>query len=413
MKGGTVPERKQALGGVKVADFSWVIAGPLATKHLADCGAEVVKVETSSRPDILRLYTPYKDGIPGLNRSGFFAAFNSDKFSIDLNLGDPRGVDIAKRLVVWADVVVENFTPGVMERLGLAYDDMVKLKPDIIMVSAAMQGQTGPYRLHPGFGLMMQALAGFAHITGWPDREPNSPMTYIDFIAPWYIVIAVLAALDHRNRTGRGQYIDLSQLETGVHFLAPALLDYAVNGRVQGRVGNRSTSAAPHGVYRCQGQERWCAIAVATDKEWQGFCKVVGQPTWAREPRFATLQGRMQNVDELDKLVETWTIDRSSEEVMLQMQEAGVSASVVANSEDLHHDPQLKHRGHFWVLDHPEIGPHSYDSPSFRLSKTPIQLRMPTPCLGEHTEYVCTKILGMSDEEFVELLQTGVVGGQS
>ncbi len=169
-----MPEQKQALEGLQVLDFSWIIAGPLATKHLADCGAEVVRVETGSRPDILRLYTPYKDGIPGLNRSGFFAAFNSDKYSIDLDLGDPRGVDIAKRLVAWADVVVENFTPGVMQRLGLAYQDMVKVKPDIIMVSVAMQGQTGPHRLHPGFGLMMQALAGFAHVTGWPSRLKNS-----------------------------------------------------------------------------------------------------------------------------------------------------------------------------------------------------------------------------------------------
>jgi benzylsuccinate CoA-transferase BbsF subunit len=401
--------KKQALEGLKVADFSWVITGPLSSKLLGDCGATVVRVENSDRPDTIRLYTPYKDGVPGLNRSGFFSVFNSSKYSINLNLGDRRGIDVANRLVAWADVVVENFTPGVMARLGLAYDDLVKIKPDIIMVSAAMQGQTGPHRMHPGFGLMLQALAGFAHVTGWPEGEPHSPLTYIDFIGPWYVVVAVLAALDYRNRTGKGQYVDLSQLEAGIQFLAPAVLDYVVNGRVQGRMGNRSSSSAPHGVYRCQGSERWCAIAVSTDEEWQSFCKVIGQPELTREPRFATLLARLENVDELDRLVEQWTINHSPEEVMVMMQEAGVPAAVVANSEDLHLDPQLKHREHFRVLNHSEIGPHSYDSPSFRLSKTPVDLRMSAPCLGEHNEYVCTKILGMSDDELLELLQSGVL----
>ena len=400
---------KQALDGVKVVDFSWVIAGPITTKHLADHGAEVIRIESSDHPDTIRSYTPYKDGIPGINRSAFFASFNSNKYSVNLNIRDPRGMDIAKELIARGDVVVENFTPGVMDRLGIGYQDIKQIKPDIIMASAGMQGATGPHCKHPGFGLMLQCLAGFASVTGWPDGEPFSPMTYIDFIPPWYLVVAIVIALDHRNKTGKGQHIDLSQLESGIQFLAPGILDYTANGRVQGREGNRAHSSAPHGIYHCQEVERWCSIAVENDEEWVSFCRVIDNPSWTQDPKFATFLGRKENEDELDRLIREWTVNHSAEEVMTLMQESGVPAGVVYNSEDFHHDPQLKHRGHFWVLDHPEIGPYSNDGPSFRLSKTPAHLHMPSPCLGEHNEYVCCNLLGMSDEEFTDLLQAGVI----
>lgn len=401
--------KRQALDGIKVADFSWVIAAPLATECLADHGATVVRIESQTRPEILRTYFIYAGDVPGINRCGAFAAFNSNKYGVTLNLNHPKGIEVAKKLVAWSDVVVENFTPGRMERWGLGYEELKTLKPDIIMLSLSMQGQTGPYASQPGFGATMQGKAGVTHFIGWPDRKPvGTPVPWTDFIAPSYAVIAVLGAVDYRRRTGKGQCIDLSQLEAGVSFFSQAILDYTANKRVQNRMGNRGSYAAPHGVYRCKGDDRWCAIAVFSDEEWDGFCGVLGNPQWTMESRFAILLGRKQNEDELDCLIENWTTNHPAEEVTVKMQAAGVPAGLVANGKDLDEDPQLKHRSCFVWLEHAEMGMTAYDVPPFRLSKTPAELRMPAPCLGQHNEYVYTKLLGIPDEEFVELLQDGV-----
>jgi len=272
-----------------------------------------------------------------------------------------------------------------------------------------MQGQTGPYATHPGFGFHLAALSGFHQITGWPDREPPYLGPYTDFIAPHFNVLAVLAALDYRRRTGKGLYIDMSQYENGVHFLAPLVLDYVVNQRVADREGNRYPYAAPHNAYRCRGDDRWCAIAVFTDEEWKSFAKVIGNPAWTNSPKFATLQARKENEDELDRLVEEWTINYSAEEVMAMMQTAGVGAGVLETGEDLlEYEPQLNHRHFFWELDHPEIGKHYAPGPSFLLSKAPYELRC-APLLGEHNEYALKEILGMSDDEIAELVIEGVV----
>lgn len=403
-------QKEQALQGVKVADFSWVITGPLATKYLADHGATVVRVESKSKLDLARAYIPYAGGIPGVNRCAFFAAYNSNKYSITLNLNHSEGIEIARRLIAWADLVIENFMPETMEGWGLGYEELKKIKPDIIMIRASMQGQTGPYASQPGFGTMMQASAGFTRLVGWQDRPPaGTAIPYTDFIAPWYIVIAALGALDYRGRTGKGQCIDLSQLEAAISFLSPAILDYTVNRRVQDPMGNCCPYAAPHGAYRCKGEDRWCAIAVFNDEEWKALVQVMGNPEWSQQTRFATLLGRKENEEELDRLVEEWTINYPPEEVMQVLQEAGVAAGLVENGKDLHQDPQLKHRHHFWLLKHPEMGVTAYDGPSFRLSETPAELNRAAPCLGEHTEYVCREILGMSDEEFVALLAEGVL----
>lgn len=397
-----------ALEGIKVADFSWVIVGPLATSVLAQYGAEVIRVESTTRLCMIRPYAPYKEGVPGINRGSLFFMVNKNKRSLSLNLRHPRGLDIAKRLVSWSDVVVESFMPGTMKELGLSYKDIKKIKPDIIMVSTSMQGQTGPYSKHTGLGTTLQALVGFNHLCGWPDRAPSYPYgAYTDSIAPFYIVVAIIAALDYRRRTGKGQYIDVSQLEASISFLAPVVLDYAVNRRVQGRTANRSSSAAPHGIYRCQTEDSWCAIVVSNDEEWQGFCRAIGWPAWTKEAKFATLLARLDNVEELDKLVEEWTVTLPPEEVMHRMQAAGVPAAVVANGEDLAQDPQLRSTNFYQILKHPEMGETVYERLSFELSKTPAELK-PDPCLGQDTEYVCTKILGMSDSEFVELMSAGV-----
>jgi len=399
----------EALEGLKVADFSWIIAGPLTGKFLGDCGAEVIRIESYTSPDNLRSISPMKDGVPGINRSATFARYTSSKYGISLNLRHPKGLEIAKRIVAWADVVLENFTPGAMERLGLGYEELKKVRPDIIMLSLPLLGHTGPLATHPGLGVQLSDLIGFGNITGWPDREPSSlPGAYTDFITPYFAISALMAALDYRRRTGKGQYIEVSQYEAGIHFLAPVILDWVVNGREPIRRGNRCNYAAPHGVYRCRGYERWCAIAVFTDEEWKGLCQVIGNPALAEEPRYATLIGRVENYQEIDQLIEEWTVNCSAEEVMARMQEAGVAAGVVLNGRDLTENPQLSARGFYKELNHLEIGPHHYPSPPFKLSKTPGEPRTAAPCLGQHNEYVYQQILGMSDEEFVQLLNEGV-----
>ena len=269
----------------------------------------------------------------------------------------PEGIEVAKKLISWADIMVESFAPGTMVNRGLGYDDVIKVKPDIIMISSSGQGQTGPSARIPIAGNWLVALSGFTWFSGWPDREPGYMAAYTDFIAPRYNIIAIMAALEYRRRTGSGQYLDMSQYEAGVQFMAPLVLDYVVNNRVLSRMGNKNDCAAPHNAYRCQGEDRWCAIAVFTDEEWESFCNVIGNPALKDDPRFITLKARKENEDDLDRLVEEWTINCSAEEVMNLMQQAGVPAGVVQNHQDLLDDPQMKYRGHFVVLTKDETCP--------------------------------------------------------
>ena len=257
---------------------------------------------------------------------------------------------------------------------------------------------------------MASSLGGYAHITGWPDRMPAIPYgAYTDFISPFFGTTALVAALDYRRRTGKGQYLDLSQLECGQQFLAPALIDYALTGREICRMGNRHTDASPHGIFPCREEETWCCIAVFTDDEWTAFCDAIGHPEWTTDDRFSTLSARKQNEDELEALVAEWTAGYTPLEVMTLMQGKGVPAGVVHPASDLFEDPQLKHRGFFVELDHAEIGPHHYDGLTFDLSKTPGRLSMPGPCLGEHNEYIYSEILGLSDDEIGDLFVEGVI----
>ena len=391
---------KALLEGIKVVDFTWHLTGPLTTKHLSDLGAEVIRVESRRAPDIQR------------NEAlrGSFNQYNTGKLGITLNLATPRGLELVKRLVARADIVVENFAGGAIERMGLSYEVIKAIKPDIIMLSSCMQGQTGPYARHPGSGHKLTALAGFNHILGWPDRKPAYIAAYTDFIAPRYNIIAIMAALEYRRRTGKGQYLDISQYEAGIQFMAPLILDYNVNKRVVARMGNRCSYAAPHGVYRCRGEDRWCAISVFTDSEWESFCRVIGNPGLASDLRFATLLARKRNEDELDRLVDEWTINYPAEEVMDLMQAAGVAAGVVQTGEDLlDHDPQFKHRNTFTDLEHPEVGKYRTQAGThFVLSKYTCDIKR-APLLGEHNEYVFKKILGIPDDEYDTLVKEGVI----
>ncbi|MFC1965428.1 CaiB/BaiF CoA transferase family protein [Chloroflexota bacterium] len=400
---------KKLLEGIKVADFTQVFTGPLTTKTLADYGAEVIRIEGKTRYDSERVARPFKDDIAGLNRGGSFNQYSTGKLSITLNLTRPKGIEIAKKFVAWADIVVENYAGGTMERMGLGYEVLKKVNPDIIMLSSCMMGQTGPYAKLPGFGAQLTGLSGFNNIAGWPDREPPYLGTYTDYIAPHFHVLAVLAALDYRRRTEKGQYLDMSQYENGVHFIAPLILDCAVNQRIHCRTGNHHPYAAPHGAYRCRGDDRWCAIAVLTDDNWQSFCKIIGNMPWVRDIKFSTLLARKKSEDELEKLVEEWTVNYTAEEVMTMMQSAGIPAGIVQNGEDLlEHDPQLRYRHFFAELDHPEIGKYHASRQSFVLSKSPYELRR-APLLGEHNEYALKDILGLSDDEISKLTIEGVV----
>ena len=411
---------RPALEGLKVADFTWLVAGPTLAKNLALFGATVVKVEFSKRLDGTRQSGPFA-GKPTFNSSGHFANHNAGKLSLGVKLTDPIGMDVARRLVQWADVVVENFTPGVMERWGLGYEAIKKMNPSAIVVSSSFQGQDGPDATLPGYASLLHALCGINQINGWRDLPPTDIAdAYGDLIGVWYGISALMAALDRRRATGRGAYIDLSQFEAAVHFVAPVILDHVVNGRSAGLQGNRSSEAAPHGVYPCandpdaspEADDRWCAIAVYTDKQWQALVDVMGRPAWAVEPRFATMPERGRNAEPLDTLIDAWTRGQKAEDVMGLLQARGVPASVVATAYDLFRDPQLRHREHFARVEHPEMGLRTYDAPSFRLSRTPHEVRR-APLLGEHTHFVTTELLGFTDEEFATMLANGVIEQES
>ncbi len=424
---------KLPMSGIRVTDFSWFGAGPYATRLLAAYGAEVIRIESNSKIDGMRWQAPRKpDVTPTYNISGMFNNFNPGKLGITLNLNHPKGIEIAKKLVSISDVVLDNFNPGVMAKWGLGYKDLAAVKSNIIVVTMPVMGVTGPYKLWRGFGTSVRTLAGIDYITGNPDRPPiGTGMAALpDFTSnPYHAVTAILSALHYRHRTGKGQFIELAQFESTVCWTETMILDYSANGHIQTAMRNRLPYAAPHGVYRCLGEdrevdysampesvperrkkdERWCAIAVFTEEEWRAFCDVIGNPSWTRQERFATLDGRKANEDELDTLIEEWTVQRPPEEVMMLMQRAGVAAGVVQDGEDLlTRDPQLKERGYYVWLDHPEAGTIAHDGLTFNLSATPGRISR-APLLGEHNEHVYGEVLGLSEETINELIVDGVL----
>jgi crotonobetainyl-CoA:carnitine CoA-transferase CaiB-like acyl-CoA transferase len=373
--------------GLKVADFAWVGVGPLISKALADHGATVVHVESAQRTDLLRSLPPFKGGTAGLNRSQFFANFNTSKLGLRLELNDPNDLTLARRLADWADVVVESFTPGTMARYGLDYATLSAEREDLVMLSTCMRGQSGPERAYTGFGNQGAAIAGLAAITGWPDRAPAGPWgAYTDFIAPRFGVAAVAAALVHRDATGRGQYIDLSQIEAGIQFQAPLVLDYTVNGRVARAAGNASAYACPHGTYATRGVERYIAIGVVDASQWQALCRLV--PFATELARCESLAARIAARDAIETALAAWCAGQDAFELASRLQAVGVPSYPLLRPTDLFGDPQLAHRGFFVTLDHPEMGPTPYDGPVTRFSRTPARLRRPAPLLGQHSAEV-------------------------
>lgn len=403
------PASALPFAGIRVIDFTWYGVGPITLKYLADYGAEVIKIESMARPDILRWAPPWRDVTPDVNMSQFFAMYNTGKKGIRLDLNKPEARELAKQLVATADVVSESFSPRAMRKWGLDYEALSQIKPDLLMFSTCQQGQTGPHAGFVGTGNLLAALSGFYQVTGYEGGEPTPIYgAYTDFIVPRIASAALIAALDHRRRTGQGQYIDLSQFEASLHFLTPLLLDYSVNGRVANRCGNRDTRAAPHGVYRCRGEDNWCAIAVSTDAQWTALREVLGHPAWADDARFSTQTRRLQHSADLDKHVEAWSSLRSAHEVMHSLQAAGVPAGIAYRCSELYNDPQLQHRGYFVELDHPTMGRTLYDGPQIHMSRTPPVLR-PAPVMGQHNAEVLQGILGLSDVDVVRLVEEEVV----
>lgn len=400
---------KRVFEGIKVVDFGWAIAGPLTLKYLADYGAKVICIESLQRPDLLRTATPYKNETPGVDRAGYFAYFAANKLSISINLNKHEGLEIARKLISWADIIADSHRPGVMERWHLGYDDLKKIKPDIIMIRNSNQGLTGPAATHPGLGNHINGLSGIVNYVGWPEQEPISLMVaYSDYLVPHFAAAALIGALDFRRKTGKGQLLDISQFEVGLQLLSPALVNYASNKTEEKAKGNSCEFAAPHGVYRCKGDDRWCTISIFDDAKWQVFCRTIGKTEWLIKPEFANLDSRKVNEVLLNNLIEQWTVQHEAEEVVKLLQQAGISSGVVQNAKDLYNDIQLKERECFWVSDHKELGRFSYLGQPSNLSTTKAELYRDAPCLGEHTEYICRELLGITQEEYDKYLVEGV-----
>lgn len=408
------PPGAHVFDGIRIADFAWVGVGPNATMQMAFHGAEVIRVESSHRPDTFRSGGPRPAGDGSLDASAYFAKFNRGKRSVAINLAHPRGAEVAKRLIATADIVTESFAPGFMERIGLSYEEVRKIKPDVIMCSMSMEGQTGPHAKFRGFGLTLQATAGITGVTGWPDRPPvGTGVAYTDWVATHVGIVGILSALDHRRRTGEGQYIDLSQFEASTLVLDAGVIDAANAGRVAKPLGNRDLRHAPHGVYPCAddhtGGDRWVAIAVTTDDQWRRLAQIMDRQDWLESDELRHALGRLADQDALDDGISRWTSQQTVDEVEQTLQAVGVPAHRASNVRDAHEDPQLAHRNHWWKSYHPVIGEMSYESPPWRLSDTPPPLPRRSPLLGEDSEYVYRTLCGYSEDEFQQLMVEGVV----
>lgn len=385
-------------------------AGPVATRYLVEQGAVVVRIESSRRPDFLRILWLTRDSPHGVDGSPMFILLNPDKLSVAIDMSRPEGVALARRLVLWADVVAENFAPGPMRKWGLDYENLRKLKPDLVMVSGCLFGQTGPHCRYPGFGGQGSAISGYNHLTGWPDRPSQGPShTITDSLSPRYVALAIVGALLNRHRTGRGQYIDISQIETGVYSNSEMIVRYSANGEIVTRQGNRCERAAPHGIYPCRGEDRWIAIAVLSDAEWLALRRVMGEPGWARDARYESVEGRLAAEPQIDEALVRWTSAFDAHELMQMLQEAGVEAGAVQSYADLLADPQLAHRGHFQTLEHVHLGKLHFERPGYRLSRSPGAYHAPGPNLGEHTRKVLEELLGMDPQEIDTLAEAGVL----
>ncbi len=398
------------LDDVKVLDFMWALAGPGTTRTLADYGATVVRVESSNRIDGARTVGPFHENKAANDGSGLFGTYNAGKLGLALDLNKPHAREVVLDLVRWADVVCESFSPKAMRAWGLDYESLRQVKPEIIMLSSCLMGQTGPTSKFVGFGNMAAAVSGFYNLCGWADRPPSGPFAaYTDYIAPRFGAVSVLAALDYRRRTGKGQYIDQSQSESALHFLTPAFLDYAANARMEQGRGNDDINDAPHGVYPALGDDRWIAVACRTDAHWCALCHVMNRDDLARHEDFATITARQLNSSRLDQIIGEWTRRLTAIDAEVLLQGSGIPAGALQDSKDVSDDPQLASRGYLTELKHPIYGRTVVEGSRFLLSRTPAEITGPAPTIGGDSQYVLQSILGYDDERITELVTAGVV----
>lgn len=397
--------------GVTIVDFCWIGAGSYTTKMLGDLGADVIKIESSLSLDSLRLAAPYKDGVKGVNRSGYFADRNSSKRSITVNMKDERGRALVLGLIAQCDVVANNFRPGTMEKLGVGYETLRALKPDLIYLAMSMNGDEGPDREMLGYGITIAAITGFLGLSGDPDRPPTGTGTnFPDHVPnPCHGAFAVMAALRHKRRTGEGQKIDMAQTEPMLALMPLPVLEYQANGRVAARAGNRLAGHAPRGVYPTRGEDRWIALSVASDAAWGDLLAVLNDPALER-PEWRRAAGRESDQDAIDAALGQATARFEGYELMQVLQARGVCCGVVQNAADLvERDPQLAHRRHWRYLDHPEMGESLYNGPPFAFASGPAGPRFAAPLLGQHTREILGERLGCSDAEIAALIAAGAL----
>jgi crotonobetainyl-CoA:carnitine CoA-transferase CaiB-like acyl-CoA transferase len=404
---------EQALDGLKVADFSWVVAGPLVGRALADFGATVVRVESSTRLETARMMQPFYDGAPGPENSALYGTCNAGKFGMTLDLKSEDGRAVARDLIGWADVVVESYAPGQMAKWALDYDSVRSDNPSLIMLSTSLMGQSGPWAKLAGYGNIGASLSGYQDLVGWADRPPIGPFgPYTDYVGPRISLVLLLAALDQRRRTGEGCYLDVAQSEIGVLLLSPQLADYFDRGTVAERRGNADERFAPHGVFACQlaeGADRFVAVAVCTDDQWRELASEIDRPDLAADPRYSTAPGRLAAAAELEQVIADWTSALSADDVEARLQRRGVPAHVCATSADWSRDPQLAHRHHLRALPHPTFGTATVEGPRYSLSDTPGVIARPAPTLGQDNEYVLRTLLNYSAAAYDRLVADGVL----
>ena len=395
-----------ALKGVRVLDFTWIHAGPSATRILSDQGAQVIKVESNQALSVVG--GPASNTARGLGQRH---NWNAGKSSISLNMKTDAGKELARRLVAVSDVVAENFSGRVMPGWGMDFESIRKIRPDIIMLSMSGFGRTGPWKDRVSYGQTLQAWSGFTDLTGFPDTKPSGPASaYSDAVGGMAGAQAVLLALIRRARTGHGQWIDVSQMEAMSALLGPLALELSANGNDVQRTGNRLPhgGGAPHGAYRCKGDDRWLAITVFTDDEWAAFVGALGSPDWALGLRFASVESRLSHADDLDRLVESWTVEQNAEEAMHLLQAAGVAAGVVQTGQDMaENDPHLRERRIFQKVPDASGTSRIIERAAYKLSLTPGELTRGAPEFGADQDFVLSEILGVDDEELAEMAIAG------
>jgi len=409
---------KMPLAGVRIIDLGTAAIGPTSTRLMVMMGAEVIKVESLTRLDTVRFGSHADDIVEGRlwETGGRHIWSDGGKLSITLDLENPKGKEVFKRLVKVSDVVAENYSARVLKNLGLDYEVLAEINPQIIMLSMRAYGSSGPRMHDMGYGWTLWAETGLAHLTGYADGPPKATITpYHDYSGAMWATFAAVVALDYRRRSGKGQWVDVSMYECGVAQNAAAVMDYIMNQRVQPRMGNRHPSIAPQGLYPCQGEDKWVAISVTSDDEWRALCGVMGNPPWTKEERFADGLSRYQNHDELDELIGEWTITVDHYEAMHLLQKAGVPAGAALNCKELLLDPHFNERGKFHRVTFPKLdgmehlGTRIVPEPPFKLSKAPAQVRR-TRLLGEDNDYILHELLGMPAEEVEQLIAEGVTG---